>query len=199
MPLLYEGESNPRYLSCFCHVPTMHSARIQEHKVFLPGGEENQDPLGEELIATFWWQKYSSQLLAEWLSFCKAFLPASFTSHLLCCEGLEPNCLLKKKHFCSYITCKRSQDTSREINLVHVNPIHPNSQFLHNSSPPTGDHLLQTPGNVGCCEHFSTVFLSRGSVLINPQNSIRAWRDSYLCSPWIYISFRGWYVLNYQS
>lgn len=59
MPSAHEGWSNPKHLSCFCHVTVTHSGGISE--LLLPGGGEDRDPMGEEIIATFWWQKYSSQ------------------------------------------------------------------------------------------------------------------------------------------
>lgn len=59
-----------------------------------------------------------------------------------------------------------------------MNPTHPSSQFLHNRSP-----LAAGPRECGLLWTFQHSSLSHGNVLINPQNSIRAWRDSCLCSP----------------
>lgn len=53
---------------------------------------------------------------------------------------------------------KKRAVTPTEINPVHVSPVHPNSHCACHKWPFKGHHVLQTPGAVGCCEHFSAIF-----------------------------------------
>lgn len=136
----------------------MCSAGIPEHKLFLPGGGEDRDPLWR-INCHFLVTKVLIPVTCWVTELLQSFFPSFIHVAFALLWGIRAQLPAQKNHFCGYITCKKSQDTSRVINLVHVNPTHPNSQFLHNSGPSTGFHLLQTPGNVGCCEHFSTAFV----------------------------------------
>lgn len=73
---------------------------------------------------------------------CKAFLPASFTSHLLCCEGSEPNCLLKKTTFVVILPARRAMTAAERSILCLWTPFTPT---------PNSCTTVAHPQDTTCC------------------------------------------------